>query len=260
MRESHLRRSSRDRSVTRREPAGHDDRMLQQTGNPLAEVGRRPGKSMRSKSKESDDNRVRRRRQQVVDAAVDLFSERDYSRTTVQQIANQAGVSAGLIYQYFTDKDDILLASVLDVIDRYRRDIPAALETVTDPLGRFRTAVATYCRVVDGCREATVLAYRSTKSLSPPQRRQVMDAELETNTLIADCIQECIEARLFRPLDVEFLTDQVVMLAHAWALKHWRLVDRYTLEEYIQTGLSFYLSGCLTTSGHQRLAELDVAL
>jgi AcrR family transcriptional regulator len=260
MSESRQHRSSRDRSAKGHEPVGLDDLTRQQTGNSVAEVGRRPGKPMRSKSRESDDSRVRRRRQQVVDAAVGLFSERGYYRTTVQEIANKAGVSAGLIYQYFTDKDDILLASVLDVIDRYRRDIPAALETVSDPLARFRTAVATYCRVVDGCREATVLAYRSTKSLSPAQRRQVTDAELETNKLIADCIQECVNVRLFRPLDVGFLTDQVVMLAHGWALKHWRLASRYTLEQYIETGLTFYQTACLTEAGWQRLHASEAAI
>lgn len=203
-----------------------------------------------------DDALIERRQHQVVQAAVALFSEQGYYRTTVQEIATKAGVSAGLIYQYFSDKDDILLHSVLDVVAGYRREIPAALEGVDDPLLRFTTAVRAYCRVIDERRAATVLAYRSTKSLPPDRRSLVMDAEIETNKLISDCIEACIEAGLFADVDAEFLTHQIVMFAHSWALKHWRLARRYTLEQYLQQGLSLYLNACLTQAGRERLAAL----
>lgn len=206
---------------------------------------------------ESHDDRIQRRRRQVVAAAVALFSDRGYYRTTVQEIANRAGVSAGLIYQYFDDKDDILLASILDVLQRYYRDIPVALQDVQDPLVRFQTVVATYCRVVDSCRDATVLAYRSTKSLSLPRRQAIMKAERDTNELIVECIRACVDAGLFRAVDADFVTDQVVLFAHGWALKYWRLRDRYTLEAYIQTGLDFYQQSLLTDLGWQRLAALS---
>ena len=55
----------------------------------------------------TDPKLVEERRGQIVRAAVKLFSEDGYYTTTIQQIARQAGISTGLIYQYFRDKDDI---------------------------------------------------------------------------------------------------------------------------------------------------------
>lgn len=211
---------------------------------------------MQIKSRVSDEALVHRRRQQIALAAVELFSEQGYYRTTVQEIAIKAGVSTGLIYQYVRDKEDILLLSILDVIESYRREIPAALEELDDPLERFWTAVATYCRVVDARREATVLAYRSTRSLPPERRRAVMEAEVETNGLIAACIQACVDVGLFRALDVEFLTYQLVMFAHSWALKHWRLSRKYTLEQYIQNGFWLYTPACLSDRGREHFRAL----
>jgi transcriptional regulator len=204
---------------------------------------------MQIKSRVTDEALVQRRRQQIAQAAVDLFSEQGYYRTTVQEIAGKAGVSTGLIYQYVHDKEDILLLSILDVIESYRREIPAAQEGLEDPLQRFWMAVTTYCRVVDARREATVLAYRSTKSLPADRRRLVMAAEVETNGLIAESIQACVDAGLFRPLDVEFLTYQLVMFAHSWALKHWRLSRKYDLEQYIRNGFWLYIPACLSDEG-----------
>jgi AcrR family transcriptional regulator len=46
-----------------------------------------------------------RRRQRVLDAALDLFSERTWEGTNVPQIAERAGVAVGTIYRYFENKE-----------------------------------------------------------------------------------------------------------------------------------------------------------
>lgn len=193
------------------------------------------------KARVADGALVRKRRQQIVEAAVELFSDQGYYRTTVQEIAARAGVSTGLIYQYVEDKDDILLLSILGVIEAYSREIPVALEGVEEPLQRFRVAVGTYCRVVDRLRKSTVLAYRSTRSLPPAKRRLIMEAEVRTNGLIAQTIQDCVDAGVFHDVDVEFLTYQAVMFAHSWALKYWRLSQKYAIDQYIENGVSMFL-------------------
>mgnify|MGYP001026632286 FL=1 len=193
------------------------------------------------KARVGDEALVAQRRRQIVAAAVELFSSQGYYRTTVQEIAARAGISTGLVYQYVEDKDDVLLLAILEVVDAYGREIPAALTKLDDPLERFRTAVTTYCRVVDRLRDATVLAYRSTRSLSPAHRKLVMQAELQSNELIARTIQDCVDAKVFADdLDVEFLTHQAVMFAHSWALKHWRLSRRYSIDEYVERGLAMF--------------------
>ncbi len=197
------------------------------------------------KARVADEALVNKRRQQIVEAAVELFSDQGYYRTTVQEVAAKAGVSTGLIYQYVEDKDDILLLAILSVIEAYSREIPLALDGVDDPLERFRVAVGTYCRVCDRLRKATVLAYRSTRSLPPERRSLIMQAEVQTNGLIAASIQACVDSGVFRDVDVEFLTYQAVMLAHSWALKHWRLSRKYTIDQYIDEGLALYLRACL---------------
>ncbi|MFQ5659966.1 MAG: TetR/AcrR family transcriptional regulator [Gammaproteobacteria bacterium] len=207
------------------------------------------------KSKVSDEALVKQRRIQVVHAAAQLFSEKGYYITTVQEVARHAGVSAGLIYQYVRDKEDLLLLSILDVFDSYATEIPAALEGIRDPLERCCSSFRAYCQVVDARRDATVLAYRSTKSLTPERRHFIMDAEQETNQLIGECIQTCINQGLFRPVNTELATYQLVMYAHAWALKHWHFAKHFNLEAYIKQGLDLYLHAMLTEKGWGRMKQ-----
>ena len=204
------------------------------------------------KTQVTDEVLVKQRRAQIVTGAVQLFSDQGYFKTTVQDIARSVGVSPGLIYQYVQDKEELLLLSILDVLDSYADEIPAAIEGLDDPLQQYCETFKAYCRVVDTRRDATILAYRSTKSLSREKRKVIMRAEGETNQLIANCIQACINEGLFRNVDSEVATYQLVMYAHAWALKHWQLSKRFEINQYIQEGLDYSLHALLTDKGWQQ--------
>lgn len=60
--------------------------------------------------------RTELRREQVLDAATKVFAERGFYKATIKQIAAEAGVADGTIYNYFADKTDLLLG-LLDRIN-----------------------------------------------------------------------------------------------------------------------------------------------
>ena len=51
--------------------------------------------------------------QKILDASLELFGTVGYQSTSMSQIAEKAGVSKGLIYNYFESKED-LLKSMID--------------------------------------------------------------------------------------------------------------------------------------------------
>jgi AcrR family transcriptional regulator len=201
------------------------------------------------KSRVTDEVLVHKRRGQIIAAAVELFARDGYYNTTILDVARKAGVSSGLIYQYVSDKEDVLLLALMSVLDLYRQEIPRALEGLSDPMERWLAAIRAYCRVVDEHRVATVLAYRSTKSLPRDRREVIKQSEIETNDLIAGCLRACVAAGLFRPVNVNVVTYQLVTFAHAWALKHWRLKALCTLDEYVSSGLDFFAHSLFTPAG-----------
>ncbi len=50
------------------------------------------------------------RRAQILDSALDLFAMQGYFATSIQLVAKKAGISKGLIYNYFQSKEDLLEA------------------------------------------------------------------------------------------------------------------------------------------------------
>jgi AcrR family transcriptional regulator len=51
-------------------------------------------------------------RHRILDAAHRLFRERGYAATSMEQIADAAGVTKGAIYGHFASKEDLLISSV----------------------------------------------------------------------------------------------------------------------------------------------------
>lgn len=204
----------------------------------------------------TDPKLVEERRGQIVRAAIKLFSEDGYYTTTIQQIARAAGVSTGLIYQYFRDKDDILFLTLRLVLDNYENEIPLQLEGVKHPVERLCRAIWAYCAVVDAQREATVLAYRSTKSLRADRRVLIKDGEVRTNHMIEKAIRACITGGFMRPINEHLLSYQCVMFAHAWALKYWVFRGRYTLVDYVDEGLQLLVEPFLTAKGRTVLSGM----
>lgn len=203
-----------------------------------------------------DPELVQKRRAQIVAAATDLFSKKGFYRTTIKEVAKLAGISSGLVYQYVREKDDVLLLVILDVLDAYTREIPIALKDVEDPLQRLMTSISAYCRVVDQHRAATLLAYRSTKSLSPEKRLIIQSKEVETNKYISREFENCIRRGLIQMTNVDVLTYQTVMNCHAWSLKSWYLKSRVSLDEYIDLTLRNMFLGILTPVGKKKYETL----
>ena len=220
---------------------------------PPAGAGGRPPEYVESLV--SDPRRVEARRAQIVRAAVKLFSEDGYYTTTIQRIAREAGISTGLVYQYVRDKDDVLLLALKLVLDTYEREIPHRLKGITHPVARLCAALDAYCAVVDRLREATVLTYRSTKSLRPERRALVKEGETRTNRLLEACLRACIEGGYMRKVNVHLLAYLQVMFCHAWALKHWAMRDRYTRERYVREGLKLLVEPFLAAKGRAPFAK-----
>jgi AcrR family transcriptional regulator len=55
---------------------------------------------------------VEDRREQILDAAMKVFAEKGFARTTNKDIAREAGITAGLIYHYFDSKEAVFKAII----------------------------------------------------------------------------------------------------------------------------------------------------
>jgi len=199
--------------------------------------------------------KIEERRHQILTAALSCFEQKGYHETSISDIALAADISSGLIYQYCQDKRDVLFQVILGIIESYNRYVPRAMIGISDPLVRFQAGAIAYYKVINDNISATLLSYRETKLLDRDQIRTLKAKEQQTNQLILDQIQACIDARYLLPeVDPELTTYWVVSTAHMWGLKNWRLREISSFEDYVRRTLQMILNGILNEAGRNRLA------
>ena len=89
-------------------------------------------------------------RQTLLDVARQLFTERGYAATSVEEIIQRAGVARGALYHHFSGKDALFRAVYESVqADTAARVVTAAL-AVKDPLEAARAGLSAF---LDACLE-----------------------------------------------------------------------------------------------------------
>ncbi len=88
-----------------------------------------PNVVKRSPPRAPQQARSRRTRQKLIDAAVDCFERHGFEETTTAMIAAEAGVAVGTVYNYFSDKREI----ILELLDRTDREVADEVIAQLDP-------------------------------------------------------------------------------------------------------------------------------
>jgi len=87
--------------------------------------------------KERKEREKERRRQQIIVAAKRVFSEKGYTRTTIEDIAHEAELSPGTLYLYFKNKEELFASLSLRIL-QYLLIRLKEVDIDTENGGRFK--------------------------------------------------------------------------------------------------------------------------
>ncbi|MEQ5871400.1 transcriptional regulator BetI [Sagittula sp. NFXS13] len=81
------------------------------------------------------------RRSQLIEATVHEIGEAGTLNVTVSRIAKRAGVSSGLAFHYFGDKEHLFLAAMRHILTIYGAEVRGALLTAQTPRHRVEAMI-----------------------------------------------------------------------------------------------------------------------
>lgn len=197
------------------------------------------------------------RSRQILDAAARLMERSGSETVSMQALATEAGVSVGLIYRYFGGKDEVLLAVIVEVLDAFAAHVPAAVaDAGHDPIRRLSAAFAAYCDVIARYRHAAVLTYRESNALSSTGRDRIKQLEVETSEPLRTAVREGIDADLLSTRHPDLVAYDLLLLAHAWALKHWYFEQTMALDEYVRAQFALVIGAVLRPEVREEYRDL----
>jgi len=132
-----------------------------------------------------------KRRQQLLDTALGLFANKGYNATTMDDIAEGAGVTKPLLYQHFDSKR----ALYLELVDSVANSLLEAIARATSggsPRQQVEGGFGAYFDMVVNQAEAFQLLFGSDTSDDPDMSRMVRHVE----DVLAEAIDGLIDAGL----------------------------------------------------------------
>ena len=125
------------------------------------------------------------REQQMLDVAEEVFGERGYQATSMDEIAERCGVSKPMLYEYFGSKDGLLVACVTrskaELLDVTQKAMAGAA-TPEDVLWRGMVA---YFSFIDAHSDSFAMLLREPTAASPETAEAVEATRRQQSALIA---------------------------------------------------------------------------
>ncbi|GAA4475340.1 TetR/AcrR family transcriptional regulator [Rhodococcus olei] len=195
--------------------------------------------------------RANSRRRQILMAAAKVMQSTGFHQMSMQALADEAGVSVGLIYKYFGNKEEILLATITGILDAFRDQLePAMTVAGEDPVERLAAGIRRFVEIVDENIDAVALTYRESRTLDRAGRETLKRLEIATSAPLREVLTLGIESGVMNPVDVDLMVFDLVLLAHGWALKRWHFGRLYSLDDYIRLQTRFALNTVLPQHIH----------
>jgi AcrR family transcriptional regulator len=73
---------------------------------------------------------TKQKREQIIDAAYHVMSDKGYENASIKDIAHAAGITPGLVHYYFRNKEEILLGVLTAASNQYTLDMQQLLAAV----------------------------------------------------------------------------------------------------------------------------------
>ncbi|WP_051300235.1 TetR/AcrR family transcriptional regulator [Actinomadura rifamycini] len=185
------------------------------------------------------------RRRQMLDVAEQVFGERGYQATSMDEIADRCGVSKPMLYEHFGSKDGLLLACMRRSKTELFEVTQKAMAQATDPADILWRGMVAYFGFVESHSASFAMILR--EPIGPPETMKALDeARAQQSGLIAGVLTTFVPEA---PADVVAAYTQIIMGASE-RLAQWQTgrpdvtaedAARY-MTDFCWSGLSPYIA------------------
>ncbi len=182
------------------------------------------------------------RREEIISAAVKLWSERGYDTTSVADLCALTGIGKGSIYHHISSKEEILFEihnRFVDPMLAFARETLAADRPASEAL---RAVSGEMLRIIAGYRAHCEIAMRDMKSLGPAHLKQVRRKRREFEAIVSELIQRGIDSGEFKDEPVQDTT-MAFLGMHNYAYTWFRAKMDRTPEEISERFCAIFLEG-----------------
>jgi AcrR family transcriptional regulator len=183
-------------------------------------------------------------RDQILRTAADLFRERGFPATTLDDIARPLGMSKASLYTYFRAKEEILAAISQETIESFTRELSLVLGSALSPEDKLRRIVRQHVRFVIANRSFLTVFFSEEPNLPARFARALAARKDRYDKGVESVIAEGIRRGAFRDVPPRLVVFGLLGMVN-WLYKWYNPRGRWGAEEISSAFLSMVEDGLL---------------
>jgi TetR/AcrR family transcriptional regulator, cholesterol catabolism regulator len=186
-------------------------------------------------------------RADIVQAAAQIFRQKGYHATSMQDIADAVHLQKASLYHHVEGKQDILLEILDHALDRLTADISGVVDSDLSPTLKLRLALRAYTSRLNEDRDLASVLLLEYRALDSQLRARHVARRDRVDHLWRRLVQEGIDAGEFRRVD-PVLTSFALLGVQNWMITWFRDDGRLTAAQAAEGFADLFLKG-LVASG-----------
>ena len=158
------------------------------------------------------------RRDDVIRIAARLFAAKGYHATTLDQIAEEIGITKPALYYYITNKEDILRTIINRILEPMQEVVDVGQSDIS-PREKMRKIINILVQSAAERKETTLLAFEQANILPKRSREALRRRQKEVERTVENILKEGIKQGCFAVSDAKMAGFAVLAVSN-W-LYHW---------------------------------------
>jgi AcrR family transcriptional regulator len=172
------------------------------------------------KQKELANNGPTERRDDVIRVAARLFAAKGYHATTLDQIAEEIGITKPALYYYITNKEDILRTIINRILEPMQEAVHIGQSTL-HPKEKMRKIIMVLVQSAAERKETTLLAFEQANILPKRSRDALRRRQKEVERSMEQTLKEGMELGCFAVSDIR-MASFAILAASNWLYRWYR--------------------------------------
>lgn len=186
------------------------------------------------------------KRSLILKAAIQTFIKLGISNTRISDIANEAGIGKGTVYEYFKNRDELIIETIFAMNNSIGESVRSKITEETEPIDKINITIDV---LIDSLKDldndvlglsiqlnAEAMQNENLQKLCEAQCRKTFD---EFHGFLIDTLNQGIKLNQFKPMNVDVVSRMIIALIdgavyHSLALNQREKMGDW-FHEYVET-------------------------
>ena len=182
-----------------------------------------------------------KRASHIYRVAAEIMCHKGYEATSMNDIAEAAGLTKAGIYHYIRGKEDLLFEIMMYAMDNVDRNIIAPAQEVADAEERLKTIVDRHTKsVIEGVGAITIVL-EEMAALTPAHRRAITSRKRAYFEFIRRTLEQLAEEgklRSVNPTIAAFSLLGMILWISRWYRRDGKITPQEALHDYLEIAMN----------------------